>query len=292
MRYNSSGFFEEHISLLGFGGRCLPRNPDGSIDRKTTSELFNTAFDGGITYFYCSYYLSDIETETVFGENLSKRNRDDYFIASGLSPLDFHSGAEAEKFLDEQLRRFHTGYFDYYVVENFNLDSYKQAVEIGLRAVLHRAMELGKIRRIGFSFTGNNRDWRKLTHGINWDFAELSANYLDWESKNTIFLYHELIKERIPFFATDPLRGGDLLELPEKHKKSLSEADPFLTLKQWALQWFFDKKQMFSLVIDSGSSDALSDEIKIMSDPQTINSKKRHILKSVTNLINQEQNNE
>lgn len=288
MRYNSSGFFEERLSLLGFGGKCLPRNPDGTIDRKTSSELFDTAFDGGITYFYCSYASSDIESETVFGENLSKRRRDSYFVGSGISPLDFDSGKEAEKFIDEQLLRFHTGYFDYYVVENFDADSYKRAKDIGLRNILQRAKELGKIRRIGFSFTGNHRDWRKSTNGINWDFAELSANYLEWESNNIVFIYHELIKKRIPFFVTNPFCNGKLLELAEKHKEILKEADPFLTLKQWALEWFFDKKQMFSLVIDSESKDALTDEIKIMSDTQTINSKKRHALKNMIYLINQE----
>ena len=291
LRYNSSGFFEERLSLLGFGGKCLPRNPDGTVDRKASAELFDMAFSGGITYFYCTSVLSDTESEEVFGENLSKRNRDSYFIGSGISPLDFRSGAEAEQFINEQLRRFHTGYFDYYVVENFDADSYKRAKEIGLRNILRKEKELGRIRRIGFSFTGNHRDWRKFTSGIDWDFAELSANYLDWESKNIVFIYHELIKRRLPFFANDPFCRGKLLELAEEHKRILAEADPLLTLKQWALQWFFDKKQMLSLVIDSENAAALSDEIEIMSNPRTINSKKRHALKTVIDLISREQNN-
>ena len=121
MRYNSSGFYEEKISLLGFGGNLL--GTEKSIcDKEKISEMFHTAFNNGVTF----YFVPPSENaELLFGENLSKINRNEYFLCGGISLSGFSAEEDISKAFANQLLRLKNGYFDYYVIENIGKESFE-----------------------------------------------------------------------------------------------------------------------------------------------------------------------
>ena len=122
MRYNSSGFYEEKISLLGFGGNLLDTEKNGSCDKEKISEMFHTAFNNGVTF----YFVPPSENaELLFGENLSKINRNEYFLCGGISLSGFSAEEDISKAFANQLLRLKNGYFDYYVIENIGKESFE-----------------------------------------------------------------------------------------------------------------------------------------------------------------------
>ena len=49
MRYNSSGFYEEKLSLLGIGTDLLPKNEKDEVEAEKGLALLKTAFESGVT---------------------------------------------------------------------------------------------------------------------------------------------------------------------------------------------------------------------------------------------------
>ena len=48
MRYNSSGFYEEKLSLLGIGTDLLPKNENGEPNLEKCSDYLKSAFKIGV----------------------------------------------------------------------------------------------------------------------------------------------------------------------------------------------------------------------------------------------------
>lgn len=82
MRYNSSGFYEENLSLLGLCSESLVEN--GGPDPEKYSDVFSAAFENGITFFFVDPKSGET-VEKVFGENLNKNPAGNIFF-----PAEFH----------------------------------------------------------------------------------------------------------------------------------------------------------------------------------------------------------
>ena len=55
MRYNSSGYYEEKISLLGLGSESFQMDEKGLSEKEKCAEIFKTAFEKGITFFFSPF---------------------------------------------------------------------------------------------------------------------------------------------------------------------------------------------------------------------------------------------
>jgi len=136
------GRMDDHLSILGFGGIMLNKNP-----QEFANENIAKAFDHGINYYDVAPSYGDAQDR--MGPAL-KPYRDKCFLACKTTKRD-KAGAESE--LNNSLEKLMTDHFDLYQLHALTtVDEVNKvfAKDGAMEAVL-QAKRDGKIRHIGFS---------------------------------------------------------------------------------------------------------------------------------------------
>lgn len=235
--------YGDRVSLLAFGCMRLPtmRNQDGVtvIDRDKTRELLEYAYANGINYFDTAYNYHNGESEIVTGEILKSFPRETFFLATKM-PTWLVTGLERGKELfREQLDKCQVDYFDFYLLHALSsIDDYNRAYrDTGVLEYLKEEKANGRIRRLGFSFHGNEETMDYLLEQYSWDFVMIQMNYLDWEVQNAKYMYEQIEKKGIQCLVMEPLRGGALATLNTEAVEILKQADPSSTPAQWGFRY-------------------------------------------------------
>ena len=136
-----------------------------------------------------------------------------------------------------------------------NIQDFKKVYEEqGLLNYLLEQKKQGKIRNLGWSFHGDMEMFNYLLSlDVDWDFALIQINYLDWEvapdiskrkwaNENTVapnaqWMYEKLTERGIPIIVMEPLLGGRLAKLNQEARTILKTANPEASAAQWAFRF-------------------------------------------------------
>lgn len=287
MRYNSSGFYEEKLSLIGIGTDFLPKNEKGEPDAERCSEYFKAAFEKGVTLFFVPS-AEDESIKNLLNESFLKKARNEYLLSGSIDIEKISSGEEAEAFFKNQLDNLKSGYFDYYVIENISPENFEKFENSKIFEVFSKLKEFGKIKHLGFSFFGSSEFGKNLLKKYQWDFSKINLNFCLWEKDDITDFYHALRKKRIPFIASDPFMGGMILDPPEEVFDILKNGEPLFSMEEWALRWFFDKKGLLCIETSPKTAEDIIKYSEIISSPKTLNSSKKHFLKIAAQKFSEE----
>lgn len=129
-----------------------------------------------------------------------------------------HSVDELEKLFCEQLKRLQTDYVDNYLMHMLpDVHIWEKLVRMGILDWIREKKEKGQIRRIGFSYHGNSRNFMALIDAYDWEFCQVQYNYMDIHSQAGAEGVAYAAKKGIPVIIMEPLRGGRLVNgLPKK----------------------------------------------------------------------------
>ena len=236
------------ISLLGYGLMRMPKTGNGpEIDKEKGFALIDEALKGGVNYFDTAWFYHDGLSETFAGEALSRHPRDSYYLASKLPMRLLESGEQAEEIFNKQLEKCKVDYFDFYLLHNLNGPLWEKTLKNGAVDFAMTLKGKGKIKRLGFSFHGENKDFPKILDYTKWDFVQIQANYYDWDifSKEQ---YEEAEKRGIPVVVMEPLRGGELAKLRPDAREVLEKAEPGSTPAKWAFRYIAKKKNVLTVL--------------------------------------------
>lgn len=104
------------LSRLGMGNMRLPVW-GGKIDRQKAQQLLDYAMEQGINYYDTAYVYHSGESEPFLGEALNKYSRDSYYLATKFYVM---ANPDIEQVFEEQLRKLHTDYIDFYLLHCVN----------------------------------------------------------------------------------------------------------------------------------------------------------------------------
>ena len=150
MKYRKLGNSSLEVSELSFGTWLTVA---GGVAREQAMRCIHAALDHGITLFDTANQYGAGEAERVLGEALKTYARDKYLVATKLyfpvgdEPDSGLSAAQVERQLDRSLQRLKLDYIDLYQCHRFDPET---PLEETMEA-LHRAVQSGKVRAIGFS---------------------------------------------------------------------------------------------------------------------------------------------
>lgn len=233
----------DEISALGLGCMRFPEQ-NNVIDRDRAREIIDLAFARGINYFDTAYVYSDGDSERVIGELLPRYRRDDYFLATKMPGFRFREGQTPKEYIahvrevfEEQLRRCHVDYFDFYLCHNVCEDNIDRFIDGGTITFLEQMQREGKIRNLGFSSHGRPDTLRRFASLRDWDFGQLQINYLDWTNQDAAQQYQILTDRSIPIIVMEPVRGGGLCSLGEEGDAILRAACPDASIPSWAFRF-------------------------------------------------------
>jgi len=213
MPYRVLGHTGERVSCIGVGGWHLGLK---HVDESLAIRIVRTAIDRGINFLDNSWDYNDGASEIRMGQALRDGYRDKVFL---MTKIDGRSKVEANRQLDESLRRLQTDRID--LVQHHEMIRYDDVHRIfdseGANAALIDARRAGKIRYIGF--TGHKDPHIHLhtlavarQHGFRFDTVQMPLNVMDAHYRSFAKLVlPELVKENIGVLGMKSLANGIIL---------------------------------------------------------------------------------
>ena len=251
------------ISQLGYGCMRFTRKGSGIDYEKAEREVL-LAIDQGVNYFDTAYIYPG--SEECLGRILAENHcRDKVYIATKLPQYVLRTAAAVEKTFREELERLRTDYIDYYLMHMFtDYTQWERLKALGIEDWIAKKKAEGSIRSIGFSFHGDTQMFLKILNAYDWDFCQIQYNYLDEHTQAGREGLQAAARKGIPVIIMEPLRGGKLVNLPEKARKVLKNYSP----AELGLRWLWNQPEVTCVLSGMNSEEMVKENIRVASEAQ------------------------
>lgn len=264
MRYRADRYGNQ-LSQLGFGCMRFSRKGNG-IDYDAVEKQILLAIEKGINYFDTAYIYPG--SEECLGKVLEKLHcRDKVNIATKLPQYIMKSSAGIDKTFAEELSRLRTDHIDYYLMHMFtDIAEWENLKKLGIEEKIAQWKSEGKIRNIGFSFHGNTDMFVKILNAYDWDFCQIQYNYQDENTQAGRKGLMAAAEKKIPVMIMEPLRGGKLVNLPEKAKKLLASDGNRYSPAEIGLRWLWNQPEVTCVLSGMNSEEMITENTRIASE--------------------------
>lgn len=252
------------ISALAMGAMRLPviDGNDSNIDEKQTFEMAAYAFEHGVNYFDTAWGYHNGNSELVMGRVLKQFPRDKFYLATKFPGYDLSNMGKVKEIFERQLEKCQVDYFDFYLIHNvceMNIDEYLNPSH-GIYDYLLEQKKRGRIKHLGFSDHGGLDVMKRFldAYGKGMEFCQIQLNYMDWDFQKAKDKLSLLDQWNIPVLVMEPLRGGQLVKLPEEAVRKLKELRPEETAPGWAFRFL----QSFPQVVTTLSGMSTLEQVK------------------------------
>lgn len=278
---------------MGLGGLRLPvldpHNPM-SIDMDTFKKVVDIYMEHGFKYFDTAYIYHGELSESAMAEAVVDRYPRDSFFLSTKMPIKQMSKAEdLERIFDEQLKKCHVDYFDFYLIHCISKDTYAKCEEWGAFEFLKQKRAEGKFREFGVSFHDSPEFLEKvLTEHPEIDFVMAQINYIDWvnPSIRSKDVYDICVKHGKPIVVMEACKGGTLAEIPDEAKKLMKDYNPDASIASWAYRFVGSLPGVRVVLAGMPKMEFLMDNISVFEDFKPLNDAEYQIIDQVVQIIN------
>jgi aryl-alcohol dehydrogenase-like predicted oxidoreductase len=214
MIYRVLGSTGEKVSAIGVGGWHLGSE---KVDERLSIRIVRTAIDRGINFLDNCWDYNEGTSEIRMGKAIRDGYRDKVFL---MTKIDGRSKKEAERQLDESLRRLQVDHID--LVQHHEVLRYEDPHRIfdeeGAHAALVEARRAGKLRYIGFT---GHKDPRihlymlevAAKHAFKFDAVQMPLNVMDAHYRSfEKEVLPELVKQNIGVLGMKSMANRILLK--------------------------------------------------------------------------------
>ena len=277
---------ENSVSLLGMGCMRFPIIPDtNEIDIQKTEEMIAYAMEHGITYYDTAYPYHNGQSEIVMGNILSKYPRESFYLATKMPSWVFNSLEDAKRIFAEQLIKCKVEYFDFYLCHAMNLEYHNKYKELGVYEFLVEQKREGKIRNLGFSYHDAPQNIIPIAEELEWDFAQIQFNYLDYEMQDAKKQYEELTKRDISVVVMEPVRGGVLANITPEAENLFKAKEPNMSVASWALRYVANFPNIKVILSGMSNMEQLTDNINTFTNYKELDEEDLKIVNEAKKLI-------
>ena len=278
--------YGNQISQLGYG--CMRFSKKGNtIDYEKAEKEVLLAIEKGVNYFDTAYIYPG--SEECLGRILDENKcRDKVYIATKLPQYIMRSSAAIDKTFNEELSRLRTDHIDYYLMHMFtDYAEWEHLKTLGIEDWIASRKAEGRIRNIGFSYHGDTEMFLKILHAYDWDFCQIQYNYLDENAQAGKRGLQAAAEKGIPVIIMEPLRGGKLVNLPDKAKEILASDSKGYTPAELGLRWLWDQPEVSCVLSGMNSEDMINENIRVASesDPGHFTEEDRKIVEQIKQVI-------
>ena len=209
---------------FGFGCMRLPMNGE-QVDFEETKRMVDAFLDAGFNYFDTAHGYIQGMSETALRECLTSRYpRDRYILTNKLTGNFFKTEADIRPFFESQLQACGVEHFDYYLMHAQGAGNYDHYRACRAYETAFALKAEGKVRHVGISF----HDRAEVLEQILTDYPEIEVvqiqfNYVDYDDTavQSRKCYDVCVKHGKPVIVMEPVKGGNLVNLPEDAKAVL-----------------------------------------------------------------------
>ena len=283
-------FQGKQLPLLGFGTMRLPVDGQGAIDVAQTEAMTAYAMAHGVNYFDTAHPYHKGRSELVMGEILSRYPRESFYLADKY-PGHIH-GIEhnVAAIFEGQLRKCRVEYFDFYLLHNVCETSYDLYTneDLGIVRYLLEQIKAGRIRHLGFSAHGRADTIEKFLNKYDcFEFCQIQLNYMDWQLQDAKAKYEVLEKHNIPVIVMEPVRGGELCNLPDDAAAMLDAAAPGSTQASWAFRYLHSLPNVQVVLSGMTTLEQLKENIDLFSVHNPTTDEEKQVLdKVIASMVN------
>lgn len=297
MLYRKFGKTNEMVSALGFGCMRLPiiGNDPTNIDEEKAMSMVRYAIDAGVNYVDTAYpyhgtgFTHGGASELFVAKALKDGYRQRVKLATKLPSWLIKTRADMDKYLNEQLERLETDTIDFYLVHSLNENVWPVLKENGISEFLEQAIKDGRIKYAGFSFHDQIGLFKEIVDYYDWSFCQIQYNYLDekYQAGKEGLVY--AAKKGLGITIMEPLRGGNIVNLPQEARDMIDQADVKRTPAEWGLRWVWNHPEVSVVLSGMTTMDQVTENIKVAqeAEPNSLTWKELQIIEQVKNLFEQ-----
>ena len=281
-------FKDKEISALGYGGLRFPMEKDNPerIDREAGQKLIDAAIAGGINFFDTAYTYQAGDSEKFLGEALSKYPRDSYYLSTKFYA---DAGVTIEEAFETQLARCGVDYFDFYLMHAQSAEIFQHFKKCHAYETALQLKEEGKIRHFGISF----HDRAEVLEEILKEYPQIEVvqiqfNYLDYEDPavQSRKCYEVCRKYGKKVLIMEPVKGGNLVKLPEDAKKILDDLHGG-SPASYALRYAAGFDGVLMVLSGMSNLEQMMDNISFMKNFEPLNEKELEAVHQVADIFHQ-----
>ena len=279
--------FNEVKKNFGFGCMRLPMNGD-KVDFDEFTKMVDLFIASGFNYFDTAHGYLDGKSETALAECLVKRYpRDKYILTDKLTGEYFNSESEVRPFFESQLKILGVDYFDFYLMHAQTFEIYEKFKRC--RAYEHgiEFKKEGKIRHFGLSFHDKAEVLdRILTEYPEVEFVQIQLNYVDIDDPaiQSRKCYEVCRKHGKPVVIMEPVKGGNLVNLPEEGKKVLADLNGG-SAASYALRYAAGFDGVFMVLSGMSNLEQMKDNLSFMSDFRPLDETEQAAVRRISDIF-------
>ena len=272
---------------FGFGCMRLPLK-DGEIDLAETSRMVDYFLEQGFNYFDTAHGYLQGRSETALKACLTSRHpRDSYILTDKLTGTFFKTEADIRPFFQSQLEACGVDYFDFYLMHAQSATFYQHFKKCRAYETAFALKAEGKIKHVGISF----HDHAEVLEQILTDYPEIEVvqiqfNYVDYDDPavQSRKCYEVCRRHGKPVLVMEPVKGGNLVNLPEEARKVLDELHGG-SPASYAIRFAAGFPGMMMVLSGMSSMEQMKDNLSCMKDFQPLNETELEAVKKVQSIF-------
>lgn len=272
---------------FGFGFMRLPMK-DGEVDIPETNRMVDAFLNAGFNYFDTAHGYLQGKSELALKECLTSRYpRDRYIVTDKLTANFFKSEADIRPLFESQLEACGVDYFDFYLMHAQGEGNYSHFKECHAYETAFALKAEGKIRHVGISFHDRAEVLEKiLTEYPEVEVVQIQFNYVDYDDPavQSRKCYEVCQKFGKPVIVMEPVKGGNLVNLPEDAKAVLEELHGG-SPASYALRFAAGFPGMMMVLSGMSNMEQMEDNISFMRDFKPLNETELNAVKKVQEIF-------
>jgi predicted aldo/keto reductase-like oxidoreductase len=261
----------------------------GPIDVEQTAQMADEFLAAGMRYFDTAYGYPGSE-EATRKALVERHPREDYLLATKLPAWAGPKTAqEAEQMLYTSLERTGAGYFDFYLLHNLGQARTAAFDRFGIWDFVQQKKREGVVRHVGFSMHDTPEALEAaLTAHPEVDFVQLQINYADWNNpaQQAGRKYQIARAHGKPVVVMEPVKGGNLVNLPAPAAAVLTAARPELSVASWAIRFAASLEGVVTVLSGMSSLEQMRDNLSYMRSFEPLSEAERATLRQAVAELN------
>ena len=273
---------------FGFGFMRLPLLENGEVNLAETTKMVDAFLEAGFNYFDTAHgYLEEKSEPTLKACLTSRYPRDRYVLTDKLTSNYFQSEADIRPFFQSQLEVCGVDYFDFYLMHAQGASNYPHYKKCRAYETAFALKAEGKIRHVGISFHDRAEVLEQiLTDYPDIEVVQIQFNYVDYNDPavQSRKCYEVCRKYGKPVIVMEPVKGGNLVNLPEDAKAVLEELHGG-SPASYAIRFAAGFPGMMMVLSGMSNMEQVRDNLAFMKDFQPLNERELAAIEKVQEIF-------